>query len=844
MDNPFYKRARPGAPPEPPSFEPPLSHPLPLRSTLRHPPLRPFRIAAAPPAGLYKLSAVAAVAAVALWAGAALSQERAAEGDGDPDQLPLRLKRSLMLQEALPGTVRGQRPTFISGNVLSGQTELNTVIEGNAELRQADTVIRADRIEYNQTEDTARAVGNVYVNRGGNIYQGPELQLRLETFEGFFKQPSYQFIQNDSYGQASDIEFVDDKRSIVRNASLTTCKRQPGPDWMPAWVLNATRINFDTEADVGSAEGAVLRFQDVPILPIPNMSFPLSDQRKSGVLPPTIALDNLSGLDVVLPYYWNIAPNRDLTLYPELLSRRGVAGGAEFRYLEDDYRGSLRGDFMPNDQLRGRSRWGLVAQHSGGFDTGLPGVGPVGVNLNINRVSDDNYWRDFPRATGSLTQRLLAADASASFAIGDFTNSVRTLKWQTLQDVTAPIVPPYDRLPQVNTRYTRSGLAGLDFSFEGDFTRFVTDRNFAALQPNGNRSYAIGQVSLPWVTPGYFVVPKAQFHATQYTFDGPLANGKSSASRALPTFSLDSGLVFERQASFFGRGFTQTLEPRAFYTYTPFRDQSFLPNYDSGANDFNFATAYTENNFGGNDRISDNNLLTLGVTTRLLDPTTGAEAVRFGVAQRLRFNDQNVTLPGGLPQVDRISDVLAGAAMNWTPQWSTEGTVQFNQKASRVVRSTASVRYAPTNYRVVSAAYRLQRPTSTLDPGSEQVDVGFQWPINDLFGDRGTDLGYGRGLGDGRWYGVGRLNYSLKDSKLVDSIVGLEYDGGCWLGRIVLERLQRSVNSANQRVLFQLEFVGFSRLGSNPLRTLRDNIPRYQYLREQTTTPSRFSRYD
>lgn len=801
------------------------------------------KLPAAPQAGLFTLSTLASVALAALIGGPAVAADPRPPGTNTPDNQPLQLKRSLQLQEALPGAARGQRPTFISGDTLSGQTELNTVIEGNAELRQGDTVIRADRIEYNQTEDQAKAIGNVYVNRAGNIYQGPELQLRLETFEGFFKQPRYQFINNDSYGEASQVEFIDDKRSIVRNASLTTCKRQPGPDWMPAWILNATSINFDTEEDVGQAEGAVLRFQDVPILPFPNMSFPLSDKRKSGFLPPTVALDNLSGLDVVLPYYWNIAPNRDLTLYPELLSRRGVAGGAEFRYLEDDYRGVLRGDFMPNDTLRNRSRWGVVAQHSGGFDTGLAAIGPVGINLNINRVSDDNYWRDFPRATGSLTQRLLASDASANFAIGDFTNSVRTLKWQTLQDVTAPIVPPYDRLPQVNTRYSKQGIAGLDFSFEGDFTRFVSDRNLTR-QPNGNRSYAIGQVSRPWVTPGYFVVPKAQFHATNYSFDGPLANGLTTASRTLPTFSLDSGLVFERQTSFFGRGFTQTLEPRAFYTYTPFRDQSFLPNYDSGTNDFNFATVYTENAFGGNDRISDNNLLTLGVTTRLLDPATGAEALRLGVAQRLRYKDQNVTLPGGTPQVDRISDVLAGAAVNWSEKWSTEGTAQFNQKSGRSIRSTASVRYAPTNYRVVSAAYRLQRPTSTLDQGSEQVDVGFQWPINDLFGDRGNDLGYGKGLGEGRWYGVGRLNYSLKDSKLVDSILGLEYDGGCWLGRIVLERLQRSVNSANQRILFQLEFVGFSRLGSNPLKTLRDNIPRYQYLREQTTTPSRFSRYD
>jgi LPS-assembly protein len=306
----------------------------------------------------------------------------------------------------------------------------------------------------------------------------------------------------------------------------------------------------------------------------------------------------------------------------------------------------------------------------------------------------------------------------------------------------------------------------------------------------------------------------------------------------VPTFSLDSGLVFERDARYFGRAFRQTLEPRAFYVYTPFRDQSLLPNYDSAANDFNFATIYTENAFGGNDRISDNNLLTLGATTRLLDPDTGAEAARFGMAQRLRFKDQLVTLPGEQPVSERLSDLLFGATINWTPLWSLDATVQYNPKTRRSIRETIGGRYSPGNYRVISAAYRLQRGSS------EQLDIGWQWPINDLWGDKGVDMGPGQGEGEGRWYSVGRLNFSLQDRRLVDAVVGLEYDAGCWLGRVVLERLQSGTTTSNKRILFQLEFVGFTRLGSNALQTLKQNIPRYQFLREQISTPSRFSNYE
>ena len=204
--------------------------------------------------------------------------------------------------------------------------------------------------------------------------------------------------------------------------------------------------------------------------------------------------------------------------------------------------------------------------------------------------------------------------------------------------------------------------------------------------------------------------------------------GADTASRVVPTFSLDSGLVFERETSYFGRGFTQTLEPRAFYVKTPYRDQSLLPNYDSGANDFNFATIYTENAFVGNDRISDSDLLTLGVSTRLLDPATGAEVARFGIAQRLRFQDQNVTLPSGTAVTSRFSDVLLGASVTWDPKWSTDATVQFNPKTGESQRSTIGVRYNPGAYRTVTAAYRYQRDVS------EQLDVGWQWPLNDSVG--------------------------------------------------------------------------------------------------------------
>ena len=774
--------------------------------------------------------------------GQAQSQAAAALQPPGSLQPALLLKPSLQLQELLSASQRAALPTYLYGERASGRTDLDTVLEGNAVLRRGDLVVRADRLEHNQLDDLAKAAGNVSINRAGNVYEGPALELKVDAFEGFFLKPRYQFLQG-GHGQADRVDFLDEKRSVITNATYTTCRRLPGPDWMPDWILKASSLTLDYEEDIGVAKGAVLSFKGLPLLPVPYLSFPLSDLRKSGFLPPTIGLDNVNGAELTVPYYWNIAPNRDAKFSPTLMSKRGVNLGGEFRYLEANYAGAVGATWMPGDALRASDRWSVTSVYSGLINTPFAALGPLGVTVNLNRVGDDNHWKDFTResnstsfGTSSLTQRLLANEARVAWGRGDFAASVRALKWQTLQDVESPIVPPYDRLPQVVGRYAR-GLGGFDVSVDADYTQFNADRQLTG-QPNARRTFALGQFSRTWDGPGGFIRPKLQVHAAQYEFDAPLANGATSANRTVPTFSVDSGLVFEREASYFGRDLLQTLEPRLFYVATPFRDQNLLPNYDSGAIDFNFATIYTENAFVGNDRISDNNLLTLGVATRLLDPKDGAEVARLSVAQRLRLEDQLVTLPGGAPVVERFSDILLGAGLSWNPRWSMDSTVQFNPKTERSTRATLTARYSPGNYRVVTAAYRFQRDAS------EQLDIGWQWPLNDLWGDKGQDLGAGRGLGEGHWYSVGRLNFSLADRKLVDAVIGLEYDAGCWLARFVVEQLQTSLASANQRIMFQLEFVGFGRVGANPLKSLKDNIPRYQYLREQTSTPSRFSNYD
>ena len=762
------------------------------------------------------------------------------------------LRSSPMLEEAISQRQEQEGAVYLQGQRLRVRPDLDLVVEGEASIRKPGVSIQAGRLSFDQSQDVVEATGQVRLNRPGSVLTGPKLTLQIDSFQGSLTQPTFELYKSGAYGQAAQIDFVDDQRAIVREASYTTCRRTPGPEWLPAWVLKATRLNLDEEESTVRAEGVQLRFQDVPVLGIPAVTFPMTSERKSGLLPPVVGITTNNGLELAQPYYFDIAPNRDATVTTHLMSKRGVAVDTEFRYLERDYSGQARLNLMPTDSLRDQARWGWSSQHNGMVDTGLDSVGRIGLGLNLNRVSDDNYWRDFPRSGLALTQRLLPSTGVLSWARGNLSMTAQVQRWQTLQDITSPITPPYDRAPQIGLRYGQWQADGLDWSVQADTTRFEASYDriplaSTAVRPvprNGERSFVLAQVSRPWIRPWGFVTPKLQLHATRYQLDQPLDSGERSANRVLPTFSLDSGLVYERETQWFGRAVTQTLEPRAFYARTPFRDQSLLPVYDSGATDFNLSTIYSENAYVGHDRLVDNDALTLGVTSRFFDANNGAEMLRVGMAQRIRFSDQKVVLPDQSAAQAGLSDLLLGAGVRWDDRWALDATVQVNSQTDRVSRSTLQGRYSPSPYRVLNAAYRLNQGVS------EQVDLGWQWPLSDLLGrrDAATETAWtrtpGQGLGPDRWYSVGRLNFSLTEGRMVDSLLGLEYDGGCWIGRIAFERIQSTVSTATSRLLFQLEFIGLARVGASPLNALRTNIPRYQNLRDSTVEPSRFQHYE
>lgn len=342
------------------------------------------------------------------------------------------LQPSLTLQE-LPAALRARLPVTVEGARIAGRVDERLDVEGGAVLRRHDLVLRADTLSHTSADDTAIAQGHVRVVRLGNVYEGTRLQLKLDTFEGRFDDVRFELGRTGGQGEAARVDFLDEHRSVAHRVRYSTCPRPASGPWQPAWAVTADEVRLDMASDTGEARGGRLEFQGVPLLAAPRLSFPLSDARKSGWLPPTLNLDNQSGFETTVPYYLNLAPNRDATLYPTLMTRRGLDLGGEYRYLEPTYSGHLRAAYMPNDGLRSMDRWAYAVQHQQAL-AGLNWLPGAGLRLNLNRVSDDDYWRDFPRTSviTNLSQRLLANEAVLSGGQGDWSYSLLAQRWQTL----------------------------------------------------------------------------------------------------------------------------------------------------------------------------------------------------------------------------------------------------------------------------------------------------------------------------------------------------------------------------------------------------------------------------
>ena len=745
---------------------------------------------------------------------------------------------------ALPGAIE------IEGDKLDLYLDRKMRATGNAVISKGNQKIYGDNIEYDVQNDELKVNGNALIDLGDSEIRGPALNMRLSDSIGEMRDASITLnkkfrdstpreatphndpavytqskllntqtsltdnprLYQDSYrepatpigqasidpkfdssrGDAKAVFFEGQDKKRLKNARYTTC--EAGVD---DWYIKAKEIELDDYTQSGTAKNAYIEFKGVPLLYTPWMSFSFNNERKSGLLTPTIGTTSRSGFETLIPYYINIAPDMDATVGTRYLSKRGLQMQGEFRYLGETYSGIDSVEYLDNDNLNGGRRYYASLNHSHDLGRGWS------AGYNLEKVSDDQYFSEMSTRIISTSRVNLPQEGRVDY-VGDvwrFNGLVQ--KYQTLDDTNFP----YERLPQL-TLTANKEWSYFNTDLYSQYAYFERDKK-SPIVATGSRFVAYPSISVPFTQSYGFITPKVGLHMTQYSLKdnnfniGTSAVSNNNDSRTLPIFSLDSGLYFERDFNIVKNSYTQTIEPRLFYVYIPNKKQDLLPVFDSALADLNLTTLFTENQFTGDDRINNANQISLAFTSRMIDKNTGEERIAATIGQRYYFEDQKVVLPGGSKSSNNSSDVIAALTARLSNKWNLDSFWQYNTDGSGIVRTNLLARYNPEPGKLLNIGYRYTQAFL------EQINLSGQWPLS-------------RG-----WYGVGRYNYSIRENRPIESLAGLEYDAGCWQARTVLQRVETATAKANYGLFFQLELGGLASIGANPLNLLRRDIPGY-----------------
>jgi len=761
---------------------------------------------------------------MALVAAFALAGAGPAMAQAEDAPVALKLERMLGAHRA---KIHVKVPTYAKAEHMQGEVDERVQMHRNVELRSAGTVIRGDAAEYLCASDEAKVHGNARLYDRGTIFSGPELDYRLEARTGQMPNASYVYSPRQGRGESSLIEFLDADHYRLHDATYTNCA--PGDD---SWWVKADTLDIDHQEGKAVGHHATMYFEGVPVISSPYFAFPLGDARRSGFLTPSYYFASRTGFQVTAPYYWNMAPNYDYTITPSIYPRWGALIGNEFRFLEPTAKGIIDFDTMPYDRATATSRNHLAVNSTWADPSGL------GAGINYNRVSDDLFFTDFAHTLVEAAPIELPQVEYVSYSKTYWNATVQVARNQTLFSLLNPPgtpapgnPPPYDKVPEFTFNTQRVDWQGFDVATTLDATQF---RNHVLEE--GSRFVLNPSVSYPVLSSAYFVVPRLQWSLTEYELDPDLHSGHASATRSLPIASVNAGLVFERGTQWFGRSATQTLEPRLYYAFIPYRDQSQLPNYDSADPTFTFAQLFTENAFTGYDRIGEANQISTAVVSRMIDDESGAERFRIALGQRFYFGPQRVFLPGEPPRTNLTSDLLLDASAQTARDWKAEFELEYSAVDSQVVRANVGIRWQPKAASVVDLSYRYQ--SATL----HQIDLASQWPLSR------------------KWYAVTNLNYSLlgrggipgdisytsPGRAWVEMVLGLEYKADCWVGRLVAQRYSTDGGITRSTTVFlQIDLNGFSSFGTrSPIDQLRRSIPGYQRINPLPANPGPFDNYE
>ncbi|MEP4149556.1 MAG: LPS-assembly protein LptD [Halioglobus sp.] len=642
--------------------------------------------------------------------------------------------------------------------------ETTATFSGGVKLNQGYRQMRADRVSLNRADRVGTLEGNISLREPGILLRGERAQVFSQT--GVASIESSQWVLHDLHmrGSANLLERDEDGILHIHEGELSYC----APD-DNEWLIEAEELELDLEEGLAVARGAKVRIADVPIIYLPWMQFPIDDRRRTGVLWPDIGSDSRGGIDVAVPVYWNAAPNYDLLYTPRYIEERGINHEAKARYL-NPVLGSwtFGGAFMNNDKRyeddypseRNHDRWLGVVKQNGLFEQRWRS------KIDYSKASDVNYMKDLQTSSLDAKRRTALLQLGTLDYLGD--KWMANLEVQQFQSLADDINNDYKKLPQLTGRYRPDGTPfEIDPIFLAQYSNFDTDTN----KVTGERIYTEAGASYPMLWTYGFFKPTAKYRYLGYDLDENRNFEEQTPDTGAPMVNLDAGLFFDRDTELFGNSMLQTLEPRLYYLYSEYQDQTDQPDFDSAELTFTYNQLFRDTRFSGRDRIDDSDQLSVGITTRFIDQEDGREEFNVSLGQIFYFRDREVRLNRKDPPLETGGSEVAGELTFYpNERLSARTSLIWDPYSDKMNSGNFFTSYQRDNGSLYNVGYTYRRPLTTVitnQPATEEAHFSFYMPT-------------GR-----NWSVFAAVNYSIEAGESVEDMFGVEYDTCCWKVRLL-----------------------------------------------------------
>ena len=664
---------------------------------------------------------------------------------------------------------------------LGGRVDIQEKIKVTSGL----STITAEEASYDETAGVLQIPKSVVFENPDLIIFGESAKLLTKEKTTIIDGADYQILSIPARGTARQIRVENGANIELDEVTYSTCTSVDN-----SWELSAKKIVINNQSGEGKARNLVLRLKDIPIIYLPYLSFPINDQRKTGLLVPNLGRSSKRGLEISLPYYWNLAPNIDLTTTPTLMAKRGVQLSAELRFLTAIQGGITQIDYLPNDDIYKKDRTYISHRQT----INLPSNWRM--KLNGEYASDNSYFEDLTGTMSSTSRTHLLREIQLEHYSENWIMEIGMDHYQMIDDSIIDEEKPYRRLPYFNFSGMWGNKAlGLNYALDSEVVFFDKPETIS-----GSRFHVMPEVSAPLNFNGIKITPSMAMDFTKYNLHTANDNSHSMSSvspeRAVPIYSLDLTGVFQK--TWKNGRYLQTLEPRILRVYIPYRNQDDFPIFDTIVPDMNGIQLFRKNRYVGQDRLGDTSQISYGITTKVVDANNGNSLFGLTLGQIRYFKDRKVALPSESKLTQDSSGYMAMMNMKINKNWSVKLGHMWNTHSNTSMKTTARFQYKSKQSEIFNVAYRYRRNML------KQLDASFSWPVRD------------------HWNVVGRYNYSILDRKVLERFVGLEYESCCW-GIRVISRKHLAYRNGDTDTSFSIEFVfkGLSDIG-DPVENLLD----------------------